>query len=174
VIYIRFSTALCLLGQSFMLELLLMSYQPGTPRALPGLRARNTRTQALIRRDVIWQIAVPLGLAILGVAVLAVLLILPGGAPYRSVWADISLILLIIPTALFAVIALAVLGGSVYGLRIGLRELPFLFKRMQDWTALFSYRATSATEKVANVVLTTRSAWAGARKAAADIRKIFR
>jgi hypothetical protein len=151
-----------------------MSYQPRSPNATPGLRARNTRTQALIRRDVIWQIALPLGLAVLAVLVVAVLLILPGGAPYRSVWADISLIFLIVPALIVGLIILALLGGSIYGLRLGLRELPYLFKRLQDWTAVFTYRASRAAEKVAGVILTTRSAWAGARKAADDIRSIFR
>ena len=157
-----------------MLEYPLMSYQPRSPRALPGLRARNTRTQALIRRDIIWQIAVPLAIALLIVLVIAAFFIFSAGNPVRSVWADISLILLILPAGVMGLLALVLLGGSAYGLWYGLRELPFVFKRLQDWAALFSYRIGTSAEKASGVLLTIISAWAGVRKAAADIRSIFR
>jgi hypothetical protein len=149
-----------------------MAYQPRSPSDLLGLRVRNTRTQALIRRDTIWQIGVPLGIV---VAVVVVLMIIVGfvmTAPSRSVWADISLIFLIIPTALMGLVFLALLAGAVYGLRYLLREVPFFIKPVQDWMVLLSYRVSNVTERVANVFLSTRSFWAGVRRAAKDARSL--
>jgi hypothetical protein len=152
-----------------MLEYCLMTYQPkSTPPH--GAKMRNQRTAALIRRDVIWQIGLPLGLAVLVVVVIAGLLIAPVGAPVRSVWADISLILLIIPTGLFGLVALALVGALVYGLILLLRELPYYAKLAQDFVALATYRVNMVAAKISNVVLSIRSFWAGARKAAAEVR----
>jgi hypothetical protein len=137
---------------------------------MPGARLRNQRTAALIRRDVIWQIGLPLGAAILIVLVLAGLLIAPVGAPVRSVWADISLIFLIIPTGLAALVALALIVGLAYLMFRLLRELPYYAKKAQDFVALATYRINNLAAKIANVVLSIRSFWAGVRKAAADVR----
>ncbi len=155
-----------------MLEYSTMDVQP---RSSPptGAKLRNQRTRAFIRRDVTWQIALPLGLAGLIVLVLAVLLILPVGAPVRSVWADIALIFLIIPTAFMGLILLALVAALVYGMVIVLRELPYYAKLAQDFVALATYRVSGVATKIANVLLSIRSFWAGVRKAAAGVRSIL-
>lgn len=159
-------------GAWIMLEYFTMDDQPRQSPPTSAKR-RNQRTRALMRRDVAWQIALPLGLAGLVVLVLAALLILPVGAPVRSVWADLSLIFLIIPTALMGLILLALLAAVVYGLVIVLRELPYYAKQAQDFVALATYRISGAATKVSNVILSIRSFWAGVRKAAADVRSIL-
>jgi hypothetical protein len=146
-----------------------MTYQPKTTPP-HGARLRNQRTAALIRRDIIWQIALPLGVALLAVLVVMGLLIAPVGAPFRSVWADISLIFLIIPTAVFGLVGLALVVALVYGLILLLRELPYYAKRAQDFVALATYRINMVAAKISDVILSIRSFWAGARKAAADVR----
>jgi hypothetical protein len=160
---------MAVVGNGFMLEYCLMGYQP---RPVPpgGAKLRNQRTAALMRRDVIWQIALPLGLASLIVLVIAVLLIAPVGAPVRSVWADISLIFLIIPTGLFGLVAFALVAGLAYGLYWLLRELPYYAKIVQDFVALATYRVNTVAGKISDVILSIRSFWAGVRKAAADVR----
>jgi hypothetical protein len=145
-----------------------MTYQPKIPPH--GARLRNQRTAALVRRDVIWQIALPLGVAVVAVLVVMGLLIAPVGAPARSVWADISLILLIIPASLFGLMGLALIVALSYGLFLLLRELPYYAKRAQDFVALATYRINMIAGKISEVVLSIRSFWAGARKAAADVR----
>jgi hypothetical protein len=136
-------------------------------------RVRNPRTQAKNRRDMIWQIAVPLGVAVVAALVPMVLLILPGGAPVRSVWADVSLIFLIIPTAFFGLVLLALVGALIFAAGYGLRELPFLFKRAQDFVALASYRVQAGADKASGVFLSIRSFTAGVRRAAKDVRGWF-
>lgn len=152
-----------------MLEYCVMAYQP-KPGPPGGAKLRNQRTAALMRRDVIWQIALPLGLATLAVLVIAALLIAPVGAPVRSVWADISLIFLIIPTVLFGLVLLVLIAALAYGMYYVLRELPPYAKQAQDIVALATYRVNTVAAKIADVVLSIRSFWAGVRKAAADVR----
>ncbi len=150
-----------------------MAYPPASPSPLPSPRVRNQRTQAMIRRDVIWQIALPLILAILIVLVIMGLLIAPVGAPVRSVWADVSLILLILPAALLGLVVLAITSGLIWLAAKGLSELPYLFKKAQDWVALAAYRVDTAATSLSNVFLSIRSFWAGARRAAADARAVI-
>jgi hypothetical protein len=126
-----------------------------------------------MRRDVIWQMALPLGLAVAAVLVPMVLLIAPGGAPVRSVWADVALIFLIIPTAIFGLIALALLVGLIVAAVYGLRELPYLFKRAQDFVALVGYRVQAGAGKASGVFLSIQSLTAGVRRAADDVRGLF-
>jgi hypothetical protein len=147
-----------------------MSSPPRSPRALPALRLRNQRTQALIRRDVTWQIIAPLALAVVAVLVVAVLLILPVGAPARSVGADVSLIFLIVPAAFFGLVLLALFSGLAYGVYWLLRELPFYAKPAQEWVALAAYRVNGGAAKVSSLAMSVRSSWAAARRAAADAR----
>lgn len=152
-----------------MLEYCVMAYQP-RPAPPGGTKLRNQRTAALMRRDVIWQIALPLGVATLVVLVIAALLIAPVGAPVRSVWADISLIFLIMPTVLFGLVLLVLIAALAYGMYFVLRELPHYAKQAQDFVALATYRVNTIAAKIAEVVLSIRSFWAGVRKAAADVR----
>jgi len=142
-----------------------------SPPPPPRPRVRNLYTQARIRRDVLWQIGLPLGLAVAVVITLAVLLILPGGAPARSPWADVSLILLILPATVLGALVLVLVAALVVGLYFVLRELPGYFKLAQDFMAVAAYRIQTGAAKVSGVFLSIRSAAAGAQRVAQDLRR---
>ncbi len=142
------------------------------PAPPPRPRVRNPHTQARIRRDVLWQIGLPLGLAVAAALTAGVLLILPGGAPARSPWADVSLILLTLPAAVLAVLVLALIVGLIVALYFVLRELPVYFKLAQDFLAVASYRVQTGAAKVSDVILSIRSAAAGAQRVAKDLRRV--
>lgn len=143
---------------------------PPLPAPKPP-RGRNPRTQAKIRRDVIWQMAVPLGLAVVAAITLAVLVVLPGGAAARSPWADVSLIFLSLPTIVAGLITAVVVWALVAGLVYVLRELPPFFKLVQDFMAVVSYRVQTGADKVSSVFLSIRAVAAGAQRAAQDVRR---
>ena len=136
-------------------------------------RTRNPRTQAKIRRDVIWQMGLPVGLAVVAALVALGLVISPAGAVSRSAWADVSIIFLILPTALCGVIVLALVGALVAGAYFGLRELPFYARIVQDYAMRASTVVKTGADKASGVVLSIRSFGAGVSRAAKQVRQVL-
>ena len=136
-------------------------------------RARNTLTQAKIRRDTWLQILAPIILAGLVVLVLLVLLILPGGAPVRSPLADVALILLNMPALIAGLLLAAVLGGLIYLLALGILRLPPYFKIGQDYVALAAGKIQDGVKKASDGVLSVRAAVAAAQRMGADLRAML-
>ncbi|MCC7358690.1 MAG: hypothetical protein IT317_04405 [Anaerolineales bacterium] len=145
---------------------------PAGPTPPPRPRVRNARAQAQQRRDVIWQMAVPLGVVLVALVTLGVLVCLPVGAGVRSAWADVSLIFLILPALVVGLLVAVLVAGLCAGLFYLLRETPYFFKLIQDFMALFSYRVQAGAAKVSSVFLSARSVVAGAQRAAADLRRV--
>ncbi|MEW6092435.1 MAG: hypothetical protein AB1531_00575, partial [Chloroflexota bacterium] len=67
------------------------------------------------KRQVLWQILVPFVL-MAGLAIAAALLVALGGAARTSLWRDVSLIWLLAPALVLALILIIVLGMLIYGL----------------------------------------------------------
>jgi hypothetical protein len=86
--------------------------------------AYNPVTRAKHRRELFWQVTVPF-------VVLIVLILLMTGLAWglsyseASRWADISIIMMIIPMMLFTLISAVILVGSLYGLLQLIRVIPF-------------------------------------------------
>lgn len=136
--------------------------QPAPPRI------RNQRTQALNRRESFWQIALPLGAAIVIAVALMALVIMGTTVPVRtSALADVSLMFLIL------MLILALIGGLCVGVWFALRELPYLFKRAQDFAALVAYHAKRVTAPLNESVLSVGSIVAAVRQAVVSVRSIF-
>lgn len=127
-------------------------------------KIRNLHTQARIRRDVFWQIGLPLAVAVLGLVSAGVWVVLPQGAAMRSPMADVSLIFLICPASVIGLITLALVGGLCFGMYYALRELPFLFKRAQDVLVLVVFYTQKYAGRAANIFLSTRAGLAAGQK----------
>lgn len=94
---------------------------------------RNPETQARHRREVIWQVFIPMvgGTAVLlGACVLPVAVVIQGGEVRR--WADMSVMWLAVPVLVLSLIPLGLLGGAVYGLAKLLGALPGWMYQAQD------------------------------------------
>jgi hypothetical protein len=142
--------------------------QPAPPRI------RNRRTQALNRRESFWQITLPLGAAIVIAVALMALVIMGTTVPVRtSALADVSLMFLILMAAVAGVLILALIGGLCVGVWFALRELPYLFKRAQDFAALVAYHAKRVTAPLTDSVLSVGSIVAAVRQAVISLRSIF-
>jgi hypothetical protein len=140
----------------------------------PGLpRIRNPRTQARIRRDVVWQVGLPIGLALAAGTTLGVLASIPGGAGTRGAWADVSLMFLIVPLALTGLVLLALIVGLIVAAYYGLRELPYVFRIGQDYAALAADRVKAGAGKVSGVVLSIRAFTTGVGRAVKDVRQFL-
>lgn len=136
----------------------------------PPPKVRNPQTQAKIRHDVIWQIGVPMGVATLVLVGLMVLIISAETAYLRSPLADVSLIFVLMPVLAVGLVVLAVVGGLIYGVMYGLRELPFLFKRVQDIVFLVRDYTKDYTGRAARVVIEAEAKVASAQTVAEKLR----
>lgn len=123
---------------------------------------RNPITQQKHRQEVLWQVTLPLVLGgglILATAILAVW----AGVSNRgdvSLWADISLIWLILPWLLFTLIFIAILAGLVYAVTKMIAGLPPLAYRIQGGFRRASVLVRSYSDRLAEPVLRANSAQA--------------
>jgi hypothetical protein len=141
--------------------------------SLPPIpRTRNYRTHALLRHEAFWQIGAPLALAAIVTIGLMIFVASPLGAVNRSPLADVSLILLIIPAVFFGLITLIAILGLIWGVTYGLRELPFIFKRLQDFAILISLHTKEYTHRMAGVVIAIEASAASAKQAATSAQKL--
>ena len=112
-----------------------MENQPPVDR--PTIRAH--------KRQFSWQILMPF-LVMAGVIIAGAVLIVKGGATRTSVWADVSVIWLLIP-ALFLALALMVLVITIiYGMVKLLQILPRYIGKTQDMIT----RLSAGTRKLAD------------------------
>lgn len=112
------------------------------------------------RRDVTRQILLPIILATLaglGFAALSIYGVV-GRSENISLWADISLIWLIIPMMLLALVILGLLGGMAYGLSKLLGAAPRYTGLAQYYALRLNAEIVSWTEKIIQPVLSLK-AW---------------
>ena len=134
------------------------------PNPISRPKVRNPATQARIRRDVFWQIGLPLAAVLMVLVSAGVWVVLPQGAATRSPIADVSLILLICPAMVVALVVLALVAGLCVGMVYALRELPYLLKRGQDVMVLALYYTQKYAGRVADVFVSTRARLAAGHK----------
>ncbi len=136
-------------------------------------RTRNPHTQALIAKESFWQIWLPIGLTVLVIVGLWVWTWVPGAAGVRSPIADVSLVLIILVAAFFALIVFAIICALIYGLYYLLRESPFWLKRGQDIVWMASQQTRSTTRRMTDAVTEANANAAGVRKVLDRFRDLF-
>lgn len=91
----------------------------------------NKEARQAHRRDLIWQIIVPMGIVAVIFIVISVLTAMRPETT-ASLWADISLIWLLIPWLIIALFTLVILGGLIYGMAKLLQIIPTYTKKLLD------------------------------------------
>jgi hypothetical protein len=100
----------------------------------------------LFRKNVWLQIYLPILLGVIALVVL-VASIWASQQGRASVWADVSLVMLIIPTFIIGLILLAILGALAYGIAYLIGVLPDPFRRLQE----IMNRVSASFEKGSNI-----------------------
>ena len=120
-----------------------MALEPQLPKI------RNARTQAATERETLWQITLPIGVTVLLVAVLIGLVIMSTVVPVQTgALADVSLMFLIMLYGAAGLLILLIGTALCVGVWYGIRELPFVFKRVQDFLWIVAMNARTATRQV--------------------------
>jgi len=119
---------------------------------------RNPETHEKHRQETFWQITFPLiiGLAlIIGLVALTIATAAQGGNVSQA--ADTSLIFLLIPTMLMALIPLALLVGLAYGIIWLNKNSPPYFKQAQDAMITVRDGVRAGADKLVEPVLNINS-----------------
>ncbi len=133
----------------------------------------NPATQQSFRRQVRWQVYLPLALGLLALIVLVALLA-RGGVGDPSLWADLTLVLMALPACLLGVILLAALAAAGVGVaRLTVLLPPYSFRAQRAMSQLRGGMLRAADVSVIPIVA-TRSAGASARAGMQVLGRLFR
>jgi hypothetical protein len=116
----------------------------------------NPVTRHAFRRQVWLQIFLPLVLGILGVAVVAYLLAQRSVAA-PSAWADASLILLLLPVLVVALLPIVLFAGLAYLAGLLIQRIPDPASRAQDALAEVARQARQAGAVAVRPMIVTQS-----------------
>lgn len=118
----------------------------------PELPERNPKTHKAHNREVFYQITIPMVVGVVAVLFLAVLAT-QATASTASTWADISLIMMIIPTMIVSLLFMVLTAGTIY---LMIRILPLIspYARFaHEWFAYISYRVRILSDKSVEPIL---------------------
>ena len=113
---------------------------------------RNQITYRRHRREVFWQVTVPIAVGIILVAALAYLAT-QTTSDQTSVWADISAIWLIVPVMMITLLSLVLLLASIYlNVRL-IRILPYYSRQAQKWFSLLATQISRLNDRAVEPIL---------------------
>jgi hypothetical protein len=149
-----------------------MAYSPFEPP-----KTRNPKTQANTEHETFWQITVPFGVVALVIFGLMLFIMLSAmgvavPAPIRSL-ADVSLMALIGLTAAFSLIFLILLIALCALVWFGIKELPYFFRRVQDWLWLATMHVKTYSQQVDVRVVDLRQSIAAVQSMIDSMQSLF-
>jgi len=139
------------------------------PAPLPP-KERNQITYARHRKEVIWQIILPVLVGLVICLVLS-LLVTRMTNDKASTWADISTIWLIIPAIVGSLILTIIMAAAIYATYWLIRELPFYSFRAYSWLRMLNTQVNRVGDKVVEPFLRGHSFSASVRKLGSQVRR---
>jgi hypothetical protein len=103
------------------------------------------------RRGLIWQILIPIVIALLFVIATSVL-VATGENETASLWADISMIWLLIPLLFFSSIFLIILAGIIYGMAMLLKATPIYTQKLYKLIRLLTQKIETVADEIAKPI----------------------
>ncbi len=115
------------------------------------------------KRDLIWQIFIPIGLTILIFIVASIGAATQTGAT-ASLWADISTIWLLIPVMFFSLIFLFILVGIIFGLAKLLQITPEYTHKLYKFIRLAGEKIAGLADNTAKPIFVIKGISASVRR----------
>jgi len=131
----------------------------------PPFRERNPITTQKHRHEVFWQITVPVtivGSLLLLIAIGVVIAYFANTGDIAK-WANVSVIILIVPAMIIGLIMIAISAGLVFLVTRTLTEAPYLARRVQDISVLIMLRINKVSDASAEPFLRLHQFTAGVR-----------
>jgi hypothetical protein len=128
-------------------------------------KPKNPITYAKHRREVFWQITIPIILGAIVLIALAVWVSLVsfGDQVLADKWASVSLIWLIIPAMVFTLVFAVILGGLTYLVMKIIQVFPAITFKVEEFMLKVRTRARQITDAAVKPVTATKSGWAAVR-----------
>lgn len=127
------------------------------PPAPEPERPRNPVTHARHRREVLWQVTIPLVIGVVVILALFVLVFVGSASGEHERWAGISLVWMIVPAMLFAFIFLILLVGLIYLVTMLFNRLPSFARQVQDFFLLVKYQVAQLDDRLVEPILRAQS-----------------
>ncbi len=129
--------------------------------------ARNPLTHAKHRREVFWQIILPMAIGILLVVMVVAVIIFSGTTTTSDLsrWADVSMIWLILPSLFIALLFLIILIAITYLITVVLRMTPRYARIVQLYFEIGKIKVSHISNQITEPFIKTRSTWAAFRHA---------
>jgi len=125
---------------------------------------RNPLTHAKHKREVFWQIMIPMLIGVLLVLSVAFGIIFGfQSSSDLSRWADVSTIWLILPSLFFAFIILIFLSAFIYLITIVLRITPRYALIVQLYFEIAKHKVSYYSDRITEPIIKTRGIWAVVR-----------
>jgi hypothetical protein len=127
---------------------------------------RNQMTRQAHRQQALWQIILPFSVGLLVILALVMITILSAtrGGGDVSLWADISLIWLLLPVIFFTLIFFAIVSGLVYLVIKLIAILPKYAFKAQNIMTTVQEKVRLGSDKAAEPFMKVNGFWAGLRK----------
>ncbi len=137
---------------------------------------RNPLTHAAHKREVLWQITVPLVALLVLCVGMSGLVIWSASAsnPNLGRWADVSFIWLTPPVIFGSLIMLLLVGGMAFGIIKLIQVLPPYARLAQDFFLKVQVRAHQVSEQVAKPFIRAKGAAAGAQELRKQVGGLLR
>src|SRR5512135_3436828 len=134
---------------------------------------RNPKTHLEHKREVFWQITLPLLIGILIILAAVGAIIFSTLQPVTDVqrWADVSLIWLILPSLFFALIFLVLLAGLIFAISFLLRYIPHYALVIQLYLEKIRGKIGQLADLGVEPILRISIVWAAIRYATGRGRK---
>jgi len=129
------------------------------------LPERNPETHAEHKREVFWQITIPMGIGVLLVLLATFGVVVAATQPVSELsrWADVSLIWLIIPALFVGLIFLAVIAGIIYLIIIVLQMTPRYARLIHNYLEIGKHKLFRISDQITGPIVKTKGIWAVVR-----------
>lgn len=126
---------------------------------------RNPKTHAEHRREVFWQITLPLLLGILVLLAGVGAIIFSAIQPVTDLerWADVSLMWMILPSLFIALLVLVILSGFVYAVSFVYRLIPRYARIVQLYFELGKSKISQLSNLTIEPIIRLDTLWARVR-----------
>jgi hypothetical protein len=131
-----------------------------TKSTLP--REHNPETFQKHQKEVLWQITAPLIICVVVIILLMAVSVSP--AVEQSLWADISLIWIILPNMVIALLMIVLLAGLIYGLIKLTGVMPYYAHKVQGFFNQVKYHTQKMDNRLVEPIVKGKAVSASVRK----------